>query len=82
MLKFAKDLGHIAQVLTHVVVAQHAEQGNLEHLANFLGQLNKTGIVEQVIRYLTTAGGVGQVRLEQGGFRQQRFAAGGAQVVE
>ena len=82
LLQLGEDLGHVAQVLAHIVVAQHTEQGDLEHLADFLGQLDKARVVEQVFGDLAAAGGIGEIRFEQGGFRQQRFATGGSQIIE
>ncbi len=82
LLQLGEHLAHVAQVAFGVVVAHQAHQGELKHLADFARQLAEARVVAHRVRHPAPAFGLAHVRLEQGGFGEQRFAAGGAQVVE
>ncbi len=79
LLETGEHLVHVAKIGRQAVTANHAQQGDLVHLADLLYQRG----VGRGRRHLDgRALARGKIRGEQRGFRHQRFAARGTQVVE
>ncbi|MNQ27955.1 hypothetical protein D3C85_412230 [compost metagenome] len=82
-LEATENPRHVTQIGRQILIANHPDQGNLQHLAQ-LAQQHRQLRGAQLAHGLDRQGRRthGHVRGKQAGFREQLFAAGGAQVVE
>ena len=79
----SEDARHVTQIGRQVLIADHTDQGHLQHLPQLAQQHRKLGgtqACQAIGRQRRQA--CGHVRGKQAGFRQQLLATGGAQVVE
>ena len=79
-----EHLGHEAELGGNVLVAHHANQCHLQHLAQLAQQGLQAGTLQalQCTRRHRVDAGSMQIRIEQAGFRQQALATGCTQVIE